>query len=135
VGVEPVKLYALADKLCLSSLKDEVLDVVRDCYRAHGALSIFWGIKDMYMNTTEGSPLRTYALHELLYIFSNFKDSPTFGWPTSNLRDILMGDEDLCTSDFLTVGSDVNGLIRTSLSGLLQHLQLLHFSSELDIEK
>jgi hypothetical protein len=33
------------------------------------------------------------------------------------------------------VGSDVNGLIRTSLSGLLQHLQLLHFSSELDIEK
>jgi hypothetical protein len=34
-----------------------------------------------------------------------------------------------------SVGSDVNGLIRTSLSGLLQHLQLLVFRSELVIEK
>jgi hypothetical protein len=37
--------------------------------------------------------------------------------------------------DEANVGSDVNGLIRASPSGLLQHLQLIYFRSKLDIEK
>jgi hypothetical protein len=36
---------------------------------------------------------------------------------------------------FLTVGNNVNSPIRTSAIGLLQHLQLLYLSSELDIDK
>jgi hypothetical protein len=34
-----------------------------------------------------------------------------------------------------SIGNNMNSLIRTNIIGLLQHLQLLYFPSELDIDE
>ncbi|TVY42483.1 hypothetical protein LSUB1_G003275 [Lachnellula subtilissima] len=94
-----VTMYTLADKLCLSSLKDEILDSIRASHRKYNLLFTISETADNYDQMSEKSTLRAYALDTLLYTFSTQRN--VSGWPTSELKDALVGNADLCT-DFLT---------------------------------
>jgi len=47
-GGNAVGMYGLVDKLRLSRLKNEVLNVVRLCHQKLEALPLFCGVEDVY---------------------------------------------------------------------------------------
>ncbi|CZR67136.1 uncharacterized protein PAC_17035 [Phialocephala subalpina] len=89
---ELLPLYKLADKLCSSSLMDQITTQFIDACDEQGVTALPWLIRDIYTKLPDHASLRKYSAHSLVYILHGMRrhgDCSTT-WPSEELKDIMV---------------------------------------------
>ncbi|TVY35863.1 Kelch repeat and BTB domain-containing protein [Lachnellula occidentalis] len=91
-----INFYTLAEKICLTNLKDQILDCHRLYQTGRNELWDFPRMRKAWNTTAENSGLRRYAKDSLIYIFMAAKHpSALTTWTTSGLVEMAVEDNQL----------------------------------------
>ncbi|TVY81681.1 hypothetical protein LSUE1_G006000 [Lachnellula suecica] len=88
--------YTLAEKLCLTSLKDGILDVYRHNQTKNNSIHAISYLKSCWKDSFEGSEVGRYMLDSLVYIFMELKQPKELEiWSTSDILDLAFRHQGL----------------------------------------
>lgn len=96
---DAVEFYSLAEKFCLPSLQDTIMNVIVRFHKSWDELPSPDFVDRAYSRTSAGSPLSKYCARAIYYIMDNGIED---GWPTEALQKLFQ-EHPTFSFDYITL--------------------------------